>query len=230
MSDPRRKDRTTKEEDIVDVLTEFVDSRLENVHTSLPAQIVSYVEATRTAIVKLLVSLVRPNGDILEVPIIDNVPVMFPASATFTLTYPLLPGDKGIVIFAETGIGNYLAGTGDIEVEADSPARFQLTDAMFLPGVYPAAGIKPAPGFIKVDPTGIIAINGETDFAVRFTKLKEVVDELQSDITTLKNVFSTWTPVANDGGAALKTAATTWYSTALTKLIDLAKVLTVKLP
>lgn len=214
MSIPQRKDRTTKEEDIVDVLTEFVDSRLENVHTSLPAQIVSYVEATRTAVVKLLVSLVRPNGDILEVPIIDNVPVMFPASATFELTYPLLPGDKGVVIFAETGIGNYLAGTGDIEVEADSPARFQLTDAQFLPGIYPPAGIKPTPSFIKVDPAGIISINGDTDFAVSWTDLNTA---LQTLVTNINAVLATKKDEAGTAG---------------TLSLDLlaAKSLTVKLP
>ena len=84
--------------------------------------------------------------------------------------------------------------------------------------------------FIKFTNTGNIEINGNTDNAVRFTKLKETIDELQNDITTLKAVFSGWAPSANDGGAALKTASTTWYGTPLVKPIDPSKVAEVLLP
>jgi hypothetical protein len=82
--------------------------------------------------------------------------------------------------------------------------------------------------YFKTD--GTIEINGTDDFAVRFSKLKEVVDELQGDVTDLKTAFSTWVVAPNDGGAALKASAATWFGTPLTKNIDDAKVETVKLP
>jgi hypothetical protein len=84
--------------------------------------------------------------------------------------------------------------------------------------------------FIKLLNTGILELNGNIDNAVRFSKLKETTDEIQNDITTLKAVFSGWTPVANDGGAALQAAASTWYGTPLVKPIDPAKVTEVLLP
>ncbi len=175
---PQHKERLLKEEDIVDVLNNFLFSRFENIHTGIPAQVEGYEEGTRKAKVKLLVKLVRKNGDILEVPIIENVPVMFPASAAFTLTFPLAKGDKGLVMFAETGIGNYLNGSGQ-EVEADSPARFQLTDAMFLPGLYPFSTVAQGSAFIKSDGSGVISINGDSDYAVRFTKLETEFNKLR---------------------------------------------------
>jgi hypothetical protein len=80
----------------------------------------------------------------------------------------------------------------------------------------------------SIDP---IELNGNTDNAVRFTKLKDVVDEIQSDIADLKTVIgTTWVVVPNDGGAALKAAAATWAGTALIEDIDDSKVDEVKLP
>ena len=68
------------------------------------------------------------------------------------------------------------------------------------------------------------------DFAVKFNDLKTVVEELQNDVNTLKNVFSNWIVAPSDGGAALKTAATTWYGTSISENIDNAKVEKVRLP
>lgn len=89
-----------------------------------------------------------------------------------------------------------------------------------------AAGVLKNYLWLKND--GTIEIGGSDDFMVRFSKLKEVTDELQNDLTTLKNVFSTWTPVSNDGGAALKLAAATWYGTPISKDINEAKIAEIK--
>lgn len=57
-------------------------------------------------------------------------------------------------------------------------------------------------------------------------KLKEAVkkyNELEKEINDLKRVFQSWTPVPNDGGAALKSAVLNWagQSITLTKEADL---------
>jgi hypothetical protein len=75
---------------------------------------------------------------------------------------------------------------------------------------------------------GTCEIGGNTDFMVRFSKLKEAFDELQDDVTTLKQAFSSWVVVPSDGGAALKAASATWAGTAFTKSIDPAKIAEVK--
>jgi hypothetical protein len=84
-----------------------------------------------------------------------------------------------------------------------------------------AAGLLKAYVWAKND--GILELNGNTDFAVKFSKLKEAFDELKDDVATLKQNFTTWTPVPNDGGAALKAATATWFGTPLVKNIDDAK-------
>ena len=84
--------------------------------------------------------------------------------------------------------------------------------------------------YVYMRKSGDLELNGTGDNAVRFSELKKVVDEIQSDIGTLKQVFTTWVPVPMDGGAALKAAVTSWSSTPLIENIDGAKVDTVLLP
>ena len=82
--------------------------------------------------------------------------------------------------------------------------------------------------FIWLKADGTMQIGGDADNMVRFSKLKESIDELKNDLTTLKQVFSSWVTVPNDGGAALKAASATWAGTALTKNIDDAKIEEIK--
>ncbi len=78
--------------------------------------------------------------------------------------------------------------------------------------------------------------NGETvfndgeDYAVKFDELKKVVEELQDDITDLKSVFQNWVTSPQDGGAALKSGAATWFATPLSEDMDNTKVEKVRLP
>lgn len=59
----------------------------------------------------------------------------------------------------------------------------------------------------------IDTINIRGDQYGGLVKVQELVDKinaLESDLNDLKQVFTTWVPVPNDWGAALKAGATTW--------------------
>jgi hypothetical protein len=43
------------------------------------------------------------------------------------------------------------------------------------------------------------------------------LNNLESDINDLKQVFSSWTPIPNDGGAALKGSVSSWAAATLTE-------------
>ncbi len=84
---------------------------------------------------------------------------------------------------------------------------------------------------LKLDKNSNLQLNGDDDNAVRFEKMKEVIDEITADITALKAVLGAgWVVVPFDGGGALKAAAATWAALPLTTDINDAKVDTVKLP
>lgn len=60
-------------------------------------------------------------------------------------------------------------------------------------------------------------ILGGADFGglVKATELTEKLNVLEKEINDLKSVLSGWTPVAQDGGAALKGAITAWSGSVL---------------
>ncbi len=121
-------------ENIVDVFDSWIQSRLRDVHTCLPGQIEKYDSDKRKARVKILVRLRTVKDTTLEIPPIDNVPVIFPSSGSFSLTFKLQKGDGCLILFSEEGIGSFLKGK--TEVNADSLAKFSLTDAICIPGLW----------------------------------------------------------------------------------------------
>jgi len=176
-------------ESLVDALDLFLQSRLRGVHTCLPGTIEKYYgHDKRKAVVKVGVKLQTAKGDILSIPPIDGVPVVFPSSGKFTLKYPLNKGDGCMIIFSEEGIGAWLKG--DTEVNADSLARFALTDAICVPGLWSFKTVPSSTdatieilddGTIKVDGLGI-ELNGNVKKFVTYTELNAA---LQTFITAL---------------------------------------------
>jgi hypothetical protein len=64
----------------------------------------------------------------------------------------------------------------------------------------------------KVEISGEIIFNGgENDGLVLVKELTGKLNAIERDLNALKQAFSTWVSVPNDGGAALKAAATAWY-------------------
>lgn len=88
----------------------------------------------------------------------------------------------------------------------DGGSVWELLKATGYDRVYMKAGSK----FIDITDSAVL-LNG--DGFGGLVKVQETADKikaLEQDLNTLKQVFTAWTPVSNDGGAALKTAATTW--------------------
>lgn len=122
-------------ESINNVFDTFLDSRLEDIHTILPGEIVSYQgHNERKATVKPLVKLRTHLNKISEIQPIDSVPVIFPSTKQFNFLFPLNKGDGVLLLFSEAGIGNYLAST--TVQDADDLRRFDLSDCIAIPGMW----------------------------------------------------------------------------------------------
>lgn len=169
-------------ENIVDALNGYLDSRLERVHTAVPGVIESYQAGTRLAKVRPMVKLQTGKGVVIDLPVIDNVPVIFPASAAFSLLWPLQRGDGVIIFFAENGIGNWINSPGTSPVAPDDAARFALTDAFCVPGLVPPAKAQPGKAQIEIDLLGLIALKNQTTGLL--TLLEGLIDQIKA-VTTI---------------------------------------------
>jgi hypothetical protein len=196
-------------ETFIDALDAHFHARARDIHTCLPGRIEKYNATTRKATVKVQVKFRTKKQTELDVPPISNVPVQFPGTKKFSFKYPLSKGDAGILLFSEEGIGAYLKSK--VVVTADSLARFAMTDAIFIPGVWPFVDVPDAEtASIVVDSSGNITINEGTKGVARLDD--EVKSTNVEDATYwtwligFANVITTWIIVPADGGAALKAA------------------------
>ena len=74
---------------------------------------------------------------------------------------------------------------------------------------------------LKMTDTGELWLNGDQyGSLIKIADLVSKLNTVESDLNTIKAVFSSWGPVPNDGGAALKTAASTWYGQTLTNTTE----------
>jgi hypothetical protein len=189
------------------VLGLAIAGALDDVRVALPARVVSYDRAKQRASVQPLVKdgYFDSSGvrQVASLPILTDVPVMFQGSGDYWQTFPLSPGDTVMLVFASSSIDRWKSSGGEVDPADDR--HHSLGDAVVWAGVrdfaHPIAGV----------PDAAMVINVPTELRLGAPDASELV-AWQSALTALKTVFEDWTPVATDGGAALKVALTTLIS------------------
>ncbi len=117
-----------------------IESRLKDLHTSMPAIIVSFDASTQLATIQPAIKRIFRSNDgeteLLtpsDLPILINVPVQFPRGGGFSLTFPVAKGDECLLVFAERSIDNWHKFGG---VKNPGAKRFHsLSDATAFVGI-----------------------------------------------------------------------------------------------
>jgi hypothetical protein len=112
-----------------------VRHHLANVHTAMPATVVSYDASTGFAKVQPSIKRVYADGETVDLPKIINVPVVFPRAGKAFLHLPVTAGDCVLLVFSEASIDIWKAKGG--KVDPQDRRRHALTDAYAIPGGYP---------------------------------------------------------------------------------------------
>lgn len=89
------------------------------------------------------------------------------------------------------------------------------TGAVLLADELDAIDIKIGDQSLKITPDSFIFNGGKLGGLVNIDGLTDRLNAIESDINSLKQALSRWSPVPNDGGAALKGAIASWSSTRL---------------
>lgn len=119
-----------------EVILSAIEQVIGNVHTAMPGRIESYDQATQLAKVKPLFKRKYAAEDgAVELPIISNVPVIFPRSANAFVRLPVAAGDFVQLLFNERSLDRWL----DAGKESDplDPSKFDLNGAVAVLGLYP---------------------------------------------------------------------------------------------
>lgn len=105
------------------------------IRCAIPAIVQSYDPSTNTVEAQPAIRerLVMEDGSIqyLNLPLLINVPVVFPTSMSAGVTYPINPGDECLVIFSDLAIDNFWT-SGSIQNPIEV-RRHDLSDGIAIP-------------------------------------------------------------------------------------------------
>ena len=129
-------------------ITDLIDSEIENflseIHTSFPAQVLKYDSTKQSVDVQPCIQKKLTDDSVLPLPIIHNVPIIFPSSGGALLSFPVEAGDTVLVQCCERSIDLWLSSDGG-QIDPEDTRKFNLSDAIAIPGLYPfSKNLKPA--------------------------------------------------------------------------------------
>lgn len=119
-----------------EVIRKAVARGAADLRVALPARIEKVDLARGLADVKPLLKDFFDDGDELRsvsVPVIVNVPIVFPGAGEFRLTFPVKPGDGCLLVFSDRSLDVWISKGG--EVDPVDPRRHALTDAVAILGL-----------------------------------------------------------------------------------------------
>lgn len=120
-------------QEFVKAVEDLVTSMLNEVHTALPAEIISFDPSDCTATVLPKAKMVLTNGKVYDYPPISNVPVMFQQSGKgdIGIVFPIQKGDGCLLIISEQTLDTWRE-----EGEVYSELKYALSNAVALPGLF----------------------------------------------------------------------------------------------
>ena len=122
---------------LTQLLKQTIDNRLLDVHTALIAKVESYDAETQqvnvSPVLKRQVKTLEGAWVSEQLPVLCNVPVLFPRAGGFFISFPIQPGDFVQLVFNEVSIDEWVT---DKASAVSYDQRFTLQGAVAIPGIY----------------------------------------------------------------------------------------------
>lgn len=178
-----------------------LEGALAGVRTTLPGVIAAYDKTTQLASVQPLIKEMQltegGKTEMVEIPQTHTAPVMFVGPGRGRITFPVKVGDPCILWFSSSCLSQWKQRKVNKPVDEKNLRHHDLSDAIAMVGLYSAAPTD-AP-----DDAVVVHLDDDIDLKLGGSDATELV-AWHSAMTQLKTAFDEWTPVTNDGGAALK--------------------------
>lgn len=119
-----------------EVIYDAIESRLVDLHTCMPGYVEKFDAAKQICNVQPALMRKFANGKVEPLPVVTNVPVLYPRGSKFSVTFPLDVGDSVLLFFSERSIDRWMSKGGVVD-PADA-RKHHLSDAFCMPGGYPS--------------------------------------------------------------------------------------------
>ena len=221
------------------LIKDSFDEMMNEVHVSLPAEIIKYdVDKMTCSVQPLIQRKFYRRSEPSKYPVINNVPVVFSRTASALIRLPVTKGDIVALVFTDHEISNWVQGSGASGVYIEN-RQHHINDCFAFVGGYPIGKKKTAKNpkalEIVVASGTKLPIGNETDELLAiahasFTELKTLTEKLSATLTNIQAITvvaggDTSTPPLNSAAfAATKTqvdAVATAVNTQLSKLSNI---------
>jgi hypothetical protein len=123
-----------------EVISGAIEAQLLELHVSIPGKVERYDSSKQLVDVKPLIKGSYFDEEdarqVESLPVIPNVPVLFPGGGGYRVTFPVAVGDFCLLIFSDSSLDRWLSGSGQ-EVDPGFDHAHALTDAVALVGIRP---------------------------------------------------------------------------------------------
>ena len=118
-------------------IVDAIDSKLSGLNISLPAKVETYDASDLRVSVKPLIKrrVEQEDGSIVleSLPIVTDVPLVFPGAGAYRITFPVSVGDTVLLVFASSSLDRWLELGGEVDPADDRSSA--LSDAIAIPGL-----------------------------------------------------------------------------------------------
>lgn len=115
----------------------LVTSALSDVRISVPARVERYDASLQQIDAQPLIKEAYEDEEgervAAQLPVICNVPVIFPGAGSFRLTFPIEVGDIVHILFSHSSLDVWLSEGGLVDPNDDR--RLNISDAVAIPGI-----------------------------------------------------------------------------------------------
>lgn len=158
-----------------ELISRAIESRLSDLFTVQVARVEAFDPAKRTIDALPMVRRPMPTASGLTVyedlPIVPNVPILYPAAGALSITWPLVPGDFVVLLSTTLAIGQWRQ-TGTLS-DAGDLRQHSLGSSLALPLLgNPLAPVAVDPDGLTLDAPTIKIGAGATESAVKGEALK----------------------------------------------------------
>ena len=137
MTDGREKIRTPTLEQVLDVALQHARTTL---RVAMPGRVEAYNAEQQSADIQPLIQdtfLDDDGNNVVEsLPIVPDVPIVFPRAGAFYLTFPIAKGDHVLLVVNDRSIDKFATGDGN-ETDPVDLRSHDISDAVAFPGFYP---------------------------------------------------------------------------------------------
>lgn len=164
--------------ELADILKEFLNDQMRNIHTIKPSVVTNVNYSNNTVDVQPLTKTRYEDEVQIVLPVVQDVPLLVLSANTggARITFPVKVGDTVVVLFSDRDIGDLLSTPGKVPRDSDSLETHPLEGIMALPCFFTAPTsktidseniiIENGSSYIELEPSGDINIDGPTNINI----------------------------------------------------------------